>query len=88
MIKYDLESAMSAAFDKAMVEQYRRAVRGIADSIMDMRDMPFLYDEADIETYKTGAVMGLMWMVDGKAPSSIEQDITLAVANLAARIID
>ena len=88
MIKFELESAVSAAYEIAARAQYRRAVQAVAESIADMREMPGLYEENDIETYKHGAVLGLLWMVDGLAGSQIEHDINLAIATIESDATD
>lgn len=88
MIKFQIESAVSAAYEIASRAQYRRAVQAVAESIVDMREMPGLYEENDIENYKHGAVLGLLWMVDGLAGSQIERDINLAVSTIESDATD
>lgn len=88
MIKFELESAVSAAYEFASRKQYREAVKAVAGSIVEMYDTPYLYDANDVENYKHGAVFGLLWMVDGLAACQIERDINIAVDNLEAAIID
>ena len=84
MIKFELETAVSAAYEIAARAQYRRAVKAVAGAIVEMYDMPYLYDANDIENYKHGAVLGLLYMVDGLAGSQIERDIVVAVADIEA----
>lgn len=82
MIKFELESAVSAAYKAAVTKQYRRAVANVAGTIAEMRGMSYLYSENDVRNFKTGAVLGLLWMVDEVSGKDIEHDIDIAVANI------
>lgn len=84
MIKFELESAVSAAYKSAATKQYHRAVASVAGTIAEMRDMTYLYSENDIRNFKTGAVLGLLWMVDELSGKDVEHDIDIAVANIEA----
>lgn len=88
MLKYEIESCVSAAFDTAMEGQYRRCVRAVADSIVEKNDMPWLYSEHDVDEYIAGAVMSLLWMTDNKSGGGIEHDIRLAVAEISAGLTE